>query len=106
MQFNEIATTVGVILAVIGALLVIMNFVDKIKAWIKPGAEKEASVSERLRIHDERLSKDAKKISALEDDTSMILQTMLALIDHEITGNSVENLKHTKEDLTNYLIKR
>lgn len=106
MEFGDIANTVTVILAVIGGLLIVMNFIDKIKSWLKPGAEKEVTVNERLRKHDEMLAKDQKRIEALESDTSMILQTMLALIDHEITGNSIENLKHTKENLTKYLVER
>ncbi len=106
MGYNEFATAAAVILAVIGALMIVMNFIDKIKAWLRPGAEKEVTVNEKLRKHDEMLAKDQKRIEALESDTSMILQTMLALIDHEITGNSIENLKHTKESLTKYLVER
>lgn len=106
MEYKELVTAATIILAVIGALIVIMNFVDKVRAWIKPSSERNQSVSERLKTHDDILAKDNKRISALETDSAMMLQTLLAIIDHEITGNSIENLKSTKEKLTKYLIER
>lgn len=106
MGFNEFATAVAVILAVIGALMIVMNFIDKIKAWLKPSQEKEISVTEKLKKHDEMLDRDNKRISALENDMEMMLQSILVLIGHEITGNSIDKLKDTQLALQEYLIKR
>lgn len=68
-------------------------------------------IIELLKKHDNRIeeledgqketTKEVKKIKRLEVSKS---KGMLALLDHEISGNHVENLKEVRKDLQNAII--
>lgn len=65
------------------------------------------------------IEEHAKKIDLLDDRITVLEETsnkqndfktvmcnsMLALLNHNINGNSIENLEKAKEELKNYLIK-
>lgn len=103
---ENITTTATTILAVVGGLLVLMNFVDKIASWVKPSKDKDKSIDQRLAEHERMLTADKKRIDGIENGTNILIKANLALINHEITGNGIENLKKTRDSLQDYLIDR
>ena len=55
---------------------------------------------------DAKLNKDEKRISSLEEGNKALCQGMLAMLNHEITGNSVDKLRKAQETMQEYLINR
>ncbi len=55
---------------------------------------------------DDKLDKDNRRINALEDGNKVLCQGMLAMLNHEITGNSVDKLRKAQDKLQEYLINR
>ncbi len=59
---------------------------------------------EKVEKHDRLLDNDNKRIHKIEESNQLILRCMLDLINHEITGNGIEKMKQTRDDLQEFLI--
>lgn len=73
-----------------------------VKEAKKPNDDLKAKVEK----HDRLLDKDNKRLETVEASNRMILQSLLVIINHEITGNGVEKMKTVRDSLEEYLIKR
>lgn len=73
-----------------------------VKEAKKPNDELKAKVEK----HDQILDTDNQRLKKIEASNQMILRSMLVIINHEITGNGIENMKTTRDDLQEYLINR
>ena len=47
-----------------------------------------------------------KKIQEIENSDKMILQCLLAIINHNITGNGIERMKEIRDELQDFIIKK
>lgn len=56
--------------------------------------------------NDEKLRQDHKDIGMLNESNRHICECMMALMDHEITGNSVDRLREARNDMNSFLINR
>lgn len=91
-----------VAIAIMGFIVLVGNVVKVIKEWRKPGM----SEAEWRRDVDQKLDKDNKRIASLEDGNKVICKALIAMLSHEINGNSTEKLKKAMSDLQDYLIER
>ena len=85
--------------ALITALWGIWKIVKEIK---KPGDDLVAKVN----LHDDLLKKDNERLKDMETSNKMILQCLLIIINHDITGNGIEKMKETRDELQEYLINK
>ena len=92
---DALTTFLWVAAALVGFVLAVWALADK----IKKSSEWRQSITEKL-------DKDKKRIDSLEDGNKVICRGILALLSHEINGNSADKLKDAKDELTNYLIER
>ena len=91
-----------VALALAGVIVLIGNLIKTIREWRKPQTDLrtwQKSVDDRLRTDHERLK-------AMEDGNKVVCRGILALLSHEINGNSIDKLKASQTEMTNYLIDR
>ena len=86
--------------ALIAFTLSVWALVDKIKKARQPSID----AGQWRRETDEKLDRDKKRIDSLEDGNKVLLRGILAMLGHEITGNSVDKLKAAQEEITKYLI--
>lgn len=56
--------------------------------------------------HSALLDNDNKRLKEAEDTNKRILQCLVVIMNHEITGNGVEKMKEARNDLQEYLINR
>lgn len=63
-------------------------------------------VKKRLDQHDQFLNSDNKKLKEIEESNHMVLQCLLVLINHSITGNGIEKMKEARDQLQEFLINR
>lgn len=87
------------ICGLIAALWGLWKIVKELK---KPNDNLKAAVSKHTKL----LDNDNKRLKEYEESNRMILQCLLVIINHEITGNGIENLKHARDDLQEYLINK
>lgn len=59
---------------------------------------------EKLKKHEELLDNDNKRLKELEESNKIIMQSLLAIMSHELDGNHKEQLTKARDDLQKYLI--
>ena len=91
-----------VLLAIMGFVVLLGNVIKVFKEWRKPGM----SEAEWRRSVDQHLDTDNKRIKALEEGNKAICKGVLALLSHEINGNSIDKLQQAQDAINNYLIER
>ena len=52
------------------------------------------------------LEKQDARINAIEDGNKVLCRGILALLSHEINGNSIDKLTSAQAEITNYLIEK
>lgn len=67
--------------------------------WITPAFRLNKRV-ETLEEHDKR---DYESLQRIAERDSLILEVLSTMLDSQISGNNVEELKKTKQKLTEYL---
>ena len=56
--------------------------------------------------NDRRFKKDLESIEALNESTKYLCKGMLALLNHEISGNSIDKITKARDELSTYLIEK
>lgn len=97
--FSVTSEQIIYICSFIAAVWGIWKIVKEIR---KPNDDLKAEVSKHTRL----LDNDNKRLKEYEESNRMILQCLLVIINHEITGNGIENLKRARDDLQEYLINK
>ena len=91
-----------VFLAVLAFIVLVGNVVKTINEWRKPGM----SEAEWRREVDRKLGSDNERIKSLEDGNKVVCRALIAVLSHEINGNSRDKLQSAMNDLQDYLIER
>lgn len=95
------------------AVLLIANAAEKIvKAW-KAAKAPNVQQNERLdaletwrREVDKKLADDHDRLRGIDSGNRVTQRALLALLDHGIDGNNIEQMQHAKEELQEHLINR
>ena len=77
--------------------------VYKIAVEIRKPSE---DLKQKVESHEEKLNKDKQRLDDIEQSNKLILNSMLVIINHEITGNGIENMKKARDELQEYLINK
>lgn len=99
MEFTFTSTQILVICSLITAIWGVYKIVKELK---KPNDNLRNEVDEHSRL----LDNDNKRLNDIEESNRMILQSLLVIINHEITGNGIDKMKNTRDKLQEYLIER
>lgn len=73
-----------------------------IKELRKPSDDLKAKVER----HSELLDNDNKRLNEIEQSNKLILQSILVIINHEITGNGIDGMKKARDELQEYLVNK
>ena len=91
-----------VFLAIMAFIVLLGNVIKTVKGWLLPGmSEKEWRADV-----DRKLGSDNERIKSLEEGNKVICKALIALLSHEINGNSNDKLQKALADLNEYLIER
>ena len=55
---------------------------------------------------DRKLEADSRRFTKVDEANHVTMLALLALLDHGIDGNNIEQMQHAKEELQNHLINR
>ncbi len=94
---NEILQT---ILSACGGISIIGGALAILWKWVSPAIKLNKRV-EALEEHDKR---DYEMLQKFAERDSLILETLITLLDSHITGNNEAELKKTRDKLTSYLV--
>lgn len=99
---NGLDTTLQFSLQALGAIAILAGGVKVIIGFFNP----YKALKEKTKKHDELLLNDHERLNREEEATAVILNSLFALLNHAITGNSHEGLKNARDNLQDHLSKR
>lgn len=99
MEFTLTSAQIIGFCSFIAALWGVWKIIKELK---KPNDELKQMVAD----HEKLLSADDERLRAIEESNKMILQSLLVIINHNITGNGVDKMKEARSDLEEYLINK
>lgn len=89
-----------VAIALMGFVILLGNVIKTIKEWSKPGM----SEREWKQNVDSTLTDNSERIESLEEGNRIICKALLAIMSHEINGNSIDKLQKAYDDMNDYLV--
>lgn len=63
-------------------------------------------MKETLRKHEQYLANDKAEIDEIKEGNKVICKSIMTMINHELTGNDVSNMREMRDELQNYLIEK
>ena len=100
LSLVQIRDFVIVLLAVLAFIVLVGNVVKTIKEWRTPGL----SVARWRTEMDESMKDNTDRIKKVEDGNKVIMKALIAMMKHELNGNSVDKLQKAMDELNEYLI--
>lgn len=95
----SISEFIQIFLSICGGVSIVGGAAAVIFKWITPALRLNKRV-EILEDHDKR---DFETLKRIAERDSLILEVLSTMLDSQISGDNVEELKKTKQKLTNYL---
>ena len=102
LTIEQIRDFVIVVLAILALIVLVGNAFKTIKDWRKPHmdeAEWRRNANEALDDHEDR-------IKTIEDGNKVICKALMALLSHDINGDSKDKLEKAYSELSDFLIER
>ena len=90
------------ILYICGFIVSVWGVIKIYKEWQKP----KNDLIEQVESHEEQLKKADERLKEIELTDKLILQSLLVIINHDITGNGIDQLKNVRNDLQEFLINK
>lgn len=100
VTFAQFKDFIIVATAILALVVLLGNVWKTIKEWRKPGV----SEAEWRRDVDRKLNSDNERLEHLEEGNKVKCRALMALLSHEINGNSNDKLEKALSDLNDYLI--
>ena len=101
------------VLSIAAAIVLLSNAVEKIVKAVRAAKAPNVQQDERLaelekwrEKVDRRLTNDDDRLSDIDSGNRVTQRALLALLDHGIDGNNIEQMQHAKEELQDHLINR
>lgn len=99
MDFTISSAQILAICGLISAIWGVYKIVVELK---KPSIELKQEVDD----HERKLNNDHVRLNEIEESNKMMLQCMLVILNHEITGNGIDGMKRTRDELQEYIINK
>ena len=99
MEFTITSNQIVGLCGLIASLWGVWKIIKEIK---KPSEDLKAKVDK----HDTLLNDDNERLKDVEASNKMILQCLLVIINHDITGNCIDKMKEARDELQEYLINK
>ena len=101
----------GIILSAASAIVLLSNAIEKIIKAVKTARAPEqrqddeiVGIKLRLDKVERKLENDKREIADSKECNHVLTKGMLALLEHGINGNNIDQMKDAKKDVNTYLI--
>lgn len=102
VTLEQIRDFIIVLLAILALIVLVGNAIKTIKEWRKPRMEDE----EWRRNANDSIDDHEDRIKTLEDGNKVICKALMALLSHDINGDSKDKLEKAYSELNDFLIER
>ena len=106
ITFGQLAGLAALVLVLVGAYNTIMGAVKNYREEKKRKDAPVNTLEDTVKKHDERLKKDHERLTDLEEANRIQMRALMAMLHHEIDGNSTDGLKKSYEEIQQYLIEK
>lgn len=106
ITFAQLAGLAALVLVLVGAYNTIMNAVKTYREEKRRKDQPVNSLESKVNEHEEKLKKDHERLNELEEANRIQMRALMAMLHHEIDGNSIEGLKKAYEEIQQYLIEK
>lgn len=106
ITFEQLVGLLAVALVLIGAYNTIMTAVKTHREEQKRKDAPMNGLEEQVKKHDEKLQKDHERLNNLEEANRIQMRALMAMLHHEIDGNSTDGLKESYNEIQRYLIEK
>lgn len=104
ISFEQLMALAAIVLVLVGAYNTIMTAVKNHREEKKRKDAPVNTLEETVRLHDERLKRDHERLNDLEEANRIQMRALMAMLHHEIDGNSTDGLKKSYDEIQQYLI--
>ena len=95
LSLNQLKDFCIVAIAIMGFIVLLGNVVKVIKEWGRP----KMDINQKIKDHEDR-------VESLEEGNKVICKALMAIMSHEINGNSVDKLQKAYDEMNEYLIEK
>ena len=106
ITFGQLVGLAALVLVLVGAYNTIMNAVKNYREEKSRKDKPVSSLEAKVNDHNERLGRDDRRINDLEESNRIIMRALMAMLSHEINGNSDEKLRASYDEIQQFLIDR
>lgn len=106
VTFEQLVGLLAVALVLIGAYNTIMGAIKTHREEQKRRNAPVNTLEETVKKHDERLERDHERLNDLEEANRIQMRALMAMLHHEIDGNSVDGLRRSYDEIQKYLIEK
>lgn len=103
---QDLIAACAAIITISGAAGVIIKIIGTVRRPTDDLSNKVQAIEDRVNQHDRLLSNDHDQLASLEEGSRVTQRAILALLDHGLDGNNVEQMRSAKAALQNHLIER
>lgn len=103
---NQIMVLCGWIITLGGAGTVIYNAYKKAKKPQDDIEERLSAIENDIKDIKGKLQSDYDSINQNREDMNLLMRSVFSLIENKITGNNIEGLKKTRDELINYITEK
>ena len=100
LDMAKIKDAAIVVVAVMGFIVLLGNAIKTYKGWKAPVEDLKTWKNGV----DDKLKNDNKRLETLEEGNRVICRGIMALLSHEISGNSDERLRKSLDEIQEYLL--
>lgn len=94
------AITLNDFLYICGIIATVWGAYKIIKEVKKPSND----LKETVKKHEEYLKKDRTEIEEIKEGNKVICKSIMTMINHELSGNDISNMRKMRDELQEYLI--
>lgn len=106
LSFRMIVTALVIVLLAIDIYVRVMTAVRAYRDEKRRQSQPVETLEEKVLDHDVKLKKDYERLNELEDGSRIMMRAMMAMLSHEISGNSVDKLKKSMDEIQSYLLNK
>ena len=106
LSFEQLIGTVAVILLLVGVYNTIMSAIKTAREEKRLKEQPVNTLEHTVEDHTKKLQNDNERITQLEESNRIIMRALMAVMSHEVNGNSTEKLQKSMDEIQQFLIER
>ena len=106
ITFGQLAGLAALVLVLVGAYNTIMSAVKNYREEKSRKDRPVNTLETKVNEHEDKLKADRERLDELENSNRIIMRALMAMLSHEINGNSDDKLRSSYDEIQQFLIDR